>query len=152
MVAFEPMRETTVSGGRNEGLNFGNVVGESEGTGNGDPGGGGDKGKKLECWHCGGEHLKRNCLTRAEEEKKTKKDNGGKPREPTINALTVKQRQRVDRFTLCSRHWWTTYRGKTSVRWERSTNSPDTSSMSRAGEREILRDTHRGPCKTPLVV
>ena len=115
-VAFEPTRETPVAGGRNEGLNFGNVVTKPRATWNGDPSSGGGAARKLECWHCGGEHLKRNCPTRSEEEKKTKKDNGGKPREPTINALTVKQRQRVDRFTLCSCHWWTKYRGKTSVR------------------------------------
>ena len=36
MVAFEPTRATPVSGGRNEGLNFGNVVSNSKTTGDGD--------------------------------------------------------------------------------------------------------------------
>ena len=32
MVAFEAMRVTPVTGGRNEGLNFGNVVADSRGS------------------------------------------------------------------------------------------------------------------------
>ena len=60
MVAFDPTRATPVDGGRNEGLNFRNVVADSEGTGDGDHGGDGDTGRKLGFWHCGGEHLKRN--------------------------------------------------------------------------------------------
>ena len=74
-------RATTVAGGRNEGLNFGNVVADSEGTGNRDPGGGGVKGRKLECWHCEGEHLKRNCPKCAEEKDNKKKDDGGEWRD-----------------------------------------------------------------------
>ena len=54
MVAFEPTRATPVARGRNEGLNFGNVVADSEGTGNGDTSGGIGTGRKLECWHFGG--------------------------------------------------------------------------------------------------
>ena len=54
MVAFETTRATPVARGRNEGLNFGNVVANSEGTGNGDTSGGIDTGRKLEYWHCGG--------------------------------------------------------------------------------------------------
>ena len=60
MMAFEPTRATPVGGGRNKGLNFGNVVSDSKTTGDRDHSGGGDIGRKLECWHCGGEHLKRN--------------------------------------------------------------------------------------------
>ena len=60
MVAFEPTRATPVAGGCNEGPNFRNVVADSETTGDGDHGGGGVIWRKLECWHCGGEHLKRN--------------------------------------------------------------------------------------------
>ena len=47
MVVFYPMRATPVARGRNEGLNFWNVVSDSKGTGNGDPGGGSNAGKKL---------------------------------------------------------------------------------------------------------
>ena len=48
MVAFDPTRETPVSGGRNEGLNFGNVVADYKTTGDRDHGSGGDIGRKLE--------------------------------------------------------------------------------------------------------
>ena len=48
MVAFENTRATPVSGARNEGLNFGNMVAYSEHAGDGDHGGAGDIGKKLE--------------------------------------------------------------------------------------------------------
>ena len=41
MVEFDPTIATPVTGGRNEGLNFGNVVADSEGTGDVDHGGGG---------------------------------------------------------------------------------------------------------------
>ena len=54
MVAVDPTWATPVAGGRNIGLNFGNVVADSEGTGNRDTGDDGDTGRKLECWHCGG--------------------------------------------------------------------------------------------------
>ena len=67
MVAFDPTRATPVSGGRNEGLNFGNVVVNSETTGDGDHGGDGGIGINLECCHCGGEHLRRNFPKRAKE-------------------------------------------------------------------------------------
>ena len=62
MVSFDPIRSTPVVGGRNEGLNFGNVIADSEITGDGDHEGG--TGRKLECWNCLGEHLKRNCPKR----------------------------------------------------------------------------------------
>ena len=67
MVTFEPTRAIPVSGGCNEGLNFGNVAVESETTGDKGNGSGGGIGRKLECWRCGGEHMKRDCLKRAEE-------------------------------------------------------------------------------------
>ena len=49
MVAFEPTRATSVAGGRNKGLNFWNVVADSEGTNDGDHGSGGNIGRKPEC-------------------------------------------------------------------------------------------------------
>ena len=64
MVEFEPTRATPVSGGRNKGLNFGNVAVESETTGDREHGSGGGIGRKLECWRCWGEHLKRYFLKR----------------------------------------------------------------------------------------
>ena len=47
MVAFEPTRATLVAGGSYEGLNFRNVVTDSEGKGNRNPGGGSGTGGKL---------------------------------------------------------------------------------------------------------
>ena len=67
MVEFDPMRETSVAGGRNKGHNLRNMVADSEVTGDRDHGGGGGIGRKLECWHYGGGYLKRNCPKRAEE-------------------------------------------------------------------------------------
>ena len=49
MVAFEPMRATPVSRGRNEGLNLRNVDAKSETTGYRYHGGGGGIGRNLEC-------------------------------------------------------------------------------------------------------
>ena len=72
MVAFEPTMETLVARGRNIGLNFGNVVANSKVTGYGYHGGCGSIGIKLEFWNCGGEHLKRNCPKRDEENEKNK--------------------------------------------------------------------------------
>ena len=60
MVAFDPKRSIAVAGGRNEGLDFGKVVADSKGTCDGDHGDDGVIGRKLECWRCGGEHLKKN--------------------------------------------------------------------------------------------
>ena len=77
MGEFEPTRVTLVARGRNKGLNFGNVVVYSEGTWNEDNGRGSGTGGKMEFWHCGGYHLKRNCPKRAEEKEKTKKDDAG---------------------------------------------------------------------------
>ena len=70
MVAFDPMRETPLAGGRNESLDFGNVVNDFKGTGDGDHGSGGGIRRKLEYWHCGGEHLKSNFPKRVEEKEK----------------------------------------------------------------------------------
>ena len=50
MVVFEPTRATPLARGSNIGLNFGNVVAESEGTANGYPGSGGGAVSKLDCW------------------------------------------------------------------------------------------------------
>ena len=52
-MAFETTRPTLVSGGRNEGMNFGNVAVESGIGGDGYHGGGGGTGRKIECWRCG---------------------------------------------------------------------------------------------------
>ena len=49
MVAFEPTRPKTVSGGRNEGTNFGNVAVKSGTGGDGDHGGGSGTERKIEC-------------------------------------------------------------------------------------------------------
>ena len=49
IVAFDTTRVTPVAGGRSKGLDFGNVVADSEGTGKGDHGGVGGIGKKLGC-------------------------------------------------------------------------------------------------------
>ena len=73
MVAFETTRATAVSGGRNKGMNFGNVAAE--------PGTGGDRGHvgdsataiKIDCWRYGGKHMKRYCPKRSEEGKKQEK-------------------------------------------------------------------------------
>ena len=77
MVDLEPTRATPVSRGRNEGLNFRNVVAESETTGDGNHGSSGGIGRNLECWNCGGDHLNRNCPICAEEKEKNKRDDGG---------------------------------------------------------------------------
>ena len=78
-VAFEPTRATLVARGRNKGMNFRNVFADSEDPGTGDTSDGGNgAGRKLEFWHCGGEHLKINIPDRAEEKhkEKTQKEKG----------------------------------------------------------------------------
>ena len=47
---FEPMRAIPVSGGLNEGLNFGNVAVEYGTAGEMDHVSGGGTGRNLECW------------------------------------------------------------------------------------------------------
>ena len=54
MVAFDPTRVTLVSGGHNEGLNFGSVAVESKTAGDRDHDIGGGMGRKIECWSSGG--------------------------------------------------------------------------------------------------
>ena len=76
-VAFNTTRTTLVSGGSNKGLNLGNVAVESETTGDRGHGSGGGIGRKLECWRCGGEHMKRDCLKHAEEKENKQKDGEG---------------------------------------------------------------------------
>ena len=94
MLAFDPTRATPVARGSNEGVNYYNVVADSEGTGNRYPGGDGGAGRKLECWQYVGKHLKSNCPKRAEEKENTKRATAASrdPRKPTINSLTGKQR------------------------------------------------------------
>ena len=77
LVAFDPTRETLVSRGRNEGLNFVNVAVESEIAGDRDHGSGSGIVRNIECWLCGGEHMKRDCQKCTKEKKKEKKDDGG---------------------------------------------------------------------------
>ena len=66
MVTFNPTRATPVSGGRNEGMNFGNMDVESGTAGEGDHGSCSGTGRKLECWRCEWEHMKKDCPKRAE--------------------------------------------------------------------------------------
>ena len=70
MVAFEPTRPTPVSGGRNKGTNFGNVAVEPRIVGDRDHGGG--TVRNIECWCCGGDHMKRDCPKSAEDKENTK--------------------------------------------------------------------------------
>ena len=74
MVVFDPTRATAVSGGRNEGMDFGNVAAKPGTKGNGEHGGFSATSKKIECWRCGGDHIKRDCPKRAKEREKNKKD------------------------------------------------------------------------------
>ena len=73
VVAFESTRATIVAEGRNKGMNFRNVFADSEDPGTGDTSDGGNgAGRKLEFWHCGGEHLKINFPERSKEKRKEK--------------------------------------------------------------------------------
>ena len=74
MVAFEPTRATAVSGGRNEGMNFGNVAAKPGTKGYRDHGGFSATTRKIECWLCGGDHMKRDCPKRAEGKYNKKKE------------------------------------------------------------------------------
>ena len=67
MVALDPTRATPLSRGHNKGLNFRNVAIKSKTAGDRDHGGGGSMGRKLDCWRCGGKHMKRDCPKRAKE-------------------------------------------------------------------------------------
>ena len=67
MVALYPTRPTAVSRGRNEGMNFGNVAVEPGTRRGGNHGGGDCRVRNIECWNCGGDHMKRDCPKRAED-------------------------------------------------------------------------------------
>ena len=79
MVAFEPTRATSVSPGRNEGMNFGNVAAKPGTGGDRDHGGGRATARKIECWRCGGDHMKRDC-PKCAKEKRTIKSTWKTPR------------------------------------------------------------------------
>ena len=54
VVSFKPTRVAVVTGGHNEGHNFGNVATDSESGGTGDVGGRGDGARRnRECCNCG---------------------------------------------------------------------------------------------------
>ena len=67
MVVFKPTMSTQVSGGQNEGMNFGNAAVKPGTGGDGDHGGGGVTGINIECWRCGGDHMKKYCPKRADD-------------------------------------------------------------------------------------
>ena len=67
MATFDPTRATSVSGGWSEGVNFGNVAAEPITGGDRDHGRGRSTARNIECWRCGGDHMKRDCPKRAEE-------------------------------------------------------------------------------------
>ena len=67
MVAFNHTRPILVSGERNEGINLGNVAVEPATGGDRDHGGGHRTVRKIECWPCGEDHMKRDCPKRAED-------------------------------------------------------------------------------------
>ena len=77
VVVFNPTMPTPVSGGRNEVMNLGNVAVEYGTGGDRDHGGDGGTGRKIECWRCGGDHMKRDCLKRTEYKKNEQKDEEG---------------------------------------------------------------------------
>ena len=61
MVVFETTRVAMVTGGHNEGINFGNVAIDSKSGGTRDVGSRGNgAGRKRERWNCGGNQLKSN--------------------------------------------------------------------------------------------
>ena len=75
-MAFEPTRATEVSGGRNQGMNFGNVAAEPGTGGDEDHGGGSTTDRNIEYWRCGGDHMKRefpNVPRRNKTRKRTEK-------------------------------------------------------------------------------
>ena len=74
MVAFDTTRPTKVSGGRNEGMNFGNIGVWTRERGGGDHGGGRGTGRKVYCWICGGGYMNRDFLKRAEDKENKKND------------------------------------------------------------------------------
>ena len=79
------------------------MVTNYKGTRTGDHGGGGGTGRKLECWYCGGGHLKSNCPKRAEE-KERKKDNGRANNKCAARETEVKEGQVHTMFTNGGTH------------------------------------------------
>ena len=77
MVVFETTRSTLVSGGRNKGMNLGNVAIEPGTGGDRYHGGGGGTVRNIECWRCGGDHTNRDCPKRAEDKDNKQKDGEG---------------------------------------------------------------------------
>ena len=67
MVAFDTTRATAVSGGWNESMNIGNVTAEPGTMGDGDHGGGSAISRKIHCWRCGRDNMKRDCPKLAKE-------------------------------------------------------------------------------------
>ena len=55
-------------------MNFGNVAAEPRTRGGEYYGGGGATARKIECWRCGGYHIKRDCPKRSEGKENKKKD------------------------------------------------------------------------------
>ena len=72
MVAFDPTRATEVSGGQNKGMNFGNVATKPINGGDRYHDGGSATARNIECWRCGGDHMKSDFPKRAEEKEKRK--------------------------------------------------------------------------------
>ena len=93
-MAFEDMRATPVAGGHNKGLNFGDMVADSEITGDGYCGGGGGTSRN---WSTGTvEGITRKGTTQNLLKKKKK----------TTAALKLNPlRSREDSSTLCLCHW-----------------------------------------------
>ena len=74
MVAFKLTRHTPVFVGWNKGMNFGNVVVKPRTRGNRDHGVSRGTVRKIECWRCSGDHMKRDCPKRAKYKENKKKD------------------------------------------------------------------------------
>ena len=74
ILVFNPTRPTPVYRGRNEVMNFGNVVVEPRTGAGGYYCGVGGTVRKIECWRCGGDHMRRDCPKRAKDKENKKKD------------------------------------------------------------------------------
>ena len=55
-------------------MNFGNVAAKPRTEGEGKHGGVSATSRKIECWRCGGDHMKRDCPKCAQEKEQKKKD------------------------------------------------------------------------------
>ena len=62
---FNTTRPTPVSGGQNEGINFGKVAVKPRTEDDSDHGGGGGTGRTTKCWRFGGDHMRREFPKRA---------------------------------------------------------------------------------------